>query len=47
MIIDGLPLELTMLPGNKIEIYWPVGMHDHAKRVSPYTGISPTNPDMV
>tara|TARA_R110000744_G_scaffold284830_4_gene396308 strand:+ start:4006 stop:4416 length:411 start_codon:yes stop_codon:yes gene_type:complete len=31
MIIDGLPLELTMLPGNKIEICWPVGMHDHAK----------------
>ena len=31
MIIDGLPLELTMLPGNKIEICWPVGMHNHAK----------------
>ena len=30
MEVDGLPLELTTLPGNKIEIFWPLGMHEHA-----------------
>lgn len=31
MTIDGLPLELTVLTGNRIEIRWVVGMHEHAK----------------
>jgi hypothetical protein len=32
MEIDGLPVELTTLPGNQIEIFWPVGMHAHANK---------------
>jgi len=29
MIIDGLPVELTLLLDNRVEMCWPVGMHDH------------------
>ena len=30
LIVDGLPVELTDLGNGKVEVYWPVGMHDHA-----------------
>ena len=29
MEVDGLPIELTALTGNRIEIFWPLGMHEH------------------
>ena len=32
MDIDGLPIELTKLPGDRLELFFPVGMHDHAKK---------------
>mgnify|MGYP003137424587 FL=1 len=32
MEIDGLPLEISMLPDNSVELFWPVGMHEHSVR---------------
>jgi hypothetical protein len=31
LIIDGIPVELTLLLDNRVEVYWPVGVHEHSK----------------
>lgn len=32
IIVDGLPIELTELPGHRVELHFPVGLHEHAKK---------------